>query len=251
VNTDIRVHIEFLRHAKTRRLIRHLGPWGPLCLIELWCYTARNRPDGVLRDMTAEDIEDAAGWLVAQPKREGQFFAYVAENRWLDRIDEGLNLWSVHEWRQYNPWASEAPVRQQQSKYAAHVQHHASKGISKPETCSWCAGSMLAAQPTASSASAPVPLPAPAPKPSPFPSPGSSSSKREETDGDGFRPLWTHNQFRFKADKIAKWINEQRTKRCVPGDEDFETRFSGEWGMSYDYWIEQRDRHEQHFRGAA
>lgn len=62
------------------------------------------------------------------------------------------------------------------------------------------------------------------------------------------RPLWTHNQFRYKADKISEWINQARTKhKRGPGDEDFDAAFELAWGMGYSYWIEQRDLHEAHF----
>jgi hypothetical protein len=204
--------------------------------------------------MGCEDIEDASSWAQAQPKREGQFFDYLISNRWLDAIGDEPRVYRLHDWAEHNPWAADAMSRRDQSRHAAHIQHHVNKGQSKPLACSWCADSMPGAELRASSSTAPAPYPAPAPNPSPSPSPSRSGrgggEKDDHDDRDRF-PLWTHRQFQFKADKIAEWIDRQRAKRLVPGDEDFDTAFVATWGMSYDYWIEQRDRHEQHFRRAS
>lgn len=136
MNTDIRIHIEFFDHAKTRRMMRKLGPWGPVSLLRLWIYAAKNRPSGVLTDMDADDIEDRAGWHADEPQRVGEFFSYLTANRWLDKAGRGA--WKVHEWTKYNPWAADSDARTEKRAYAAHVRHHVKKNRPRPATCEHC-----------------------------------------------------------------------------------------------------------------
>lgn len=58
--------------------------------------------------------------------------------------------------------------------------------------------------------------------------------------------------YRFKADKIAEWIErltDHKGRPLRPGDEDFDTKFEAKWQMRYDYWIEQREAHEAYYLG--
>jgi hypothetical protein len=83
------------------------------------------------------------------------------------------------------------------------------------------------------------------------------SGGRGNNDNASFRPLWSEKQYRFKADKIGEWISrltDSRGRPLRPGDEDFDVKFEADWQMSYDYWISQRERHEEFFlahRGAS
>lgn len=130
MNSDIRLDIEFWQHIKTRLLIRALGPWGAICLQKLWCYAAKHRPNGILRDMDAAAIEMAAEW---PDERAGEFFAYTSQHRWLDPTEDG---WYIHEWVEYNAWAADAPARQLHAKKAAHKRYH--KKHKRPGVCDFC-----------------------------------------------------------------------------------------------------------------
>lgn len=160
MNTDIRLHIEFWSHAKTRRMIRTLGLQGPVSLQILWCYAAKNRPDGLLAKMDVTDIEEAAGWPA---ERAGEFVAYCAKSGWLDRASRGT--YRIHEWVQYNPWAASSPARQEYGKLGAHKRYHLKRGTYKPDQCSYCREAIASPKAPYSQPNAPLPSPLPLPSP--------------------------------------------------------------------------------------
>jgi hypothetical protein len=133
VNIDIRVSLGFFDHRKTRRLARELGPDAPLRLIQLWCWTARHAPTGVLVDITIDEIEAAAAWR----GEAGKFHSAIRRIKFLDR--QGRH-WAIHDWVDWNPYAAEEPNRVEDGRMGAHIRHHVQKGISKPDTCRFCRG---------------------------------------------------------------------------------------------------------------
>ena len=168
MNSDIRIHIEFWSHAKTRQMIDDIGLQGPVSLQMLWCYVAKHRPDGVLTGMDTRSIEYAAGW----PKdRAGEFFAYCTKNGWLDRTTR-RGTWQIHEWTNYNPWAANFDSRKEKGKWNAHKLHHVAKNLINP-TCDYCRGAKGdPSKPHGVPMGDPVGYPCPsAPSPSPSPSP--------------------------------------------------------------------------------
>ncbi len=182
MNTDIRVHIEFFDHAKTRRMLRELGPWGPVSLLRLWMYAAKNRPDGVLESMDADDIEDRSGWSIDQRDRAGEFFKYLTRNRWLDKVSR--NTWKLHEWELWQPWVIEAKEREQDGRRGAHIKHHLQKGVSKPRSCEFCRGTLGGLDETTREVNAPAPIPKPAPNPSPVEGERESTTNARAREAD-------------------------------------------------------------------
>lgn len=90
----IESHDELPTHPKTRKLARRLDISAPCAVGHLhflwwWCIT--HRPDGMLDDMDADDIADAAGWD-AEPE---PFVKALIQSGWLD--DDGSWL-MVHDW---------------------------------------------------------------------------------------------------------------------------------------------------------
>jgi hypothetical protein len=55
-------------------------------------------------------------------------------------------------------------------------------------------------------------------------------------------PLWNHKQFQYKVDKISEWVEEARKRGSVDG-ETFEVLFLETFGMTFDYWIGERNFH--------
>lgn len=84
MNTDIRLSVDFWKNHKTKKLERRLGLEAIKSLQILWLWAATNRPDGILSNMTAEDIECDAEW----DGEENIFVDTLVELRWLD-VDGG------------------------------------------------------------------------------------------------------------------------------------------------------------------
>jgi hypothetical protein len=90
----IESHEELPTHPKTRKLARRLNVGVPTVIGHLhmlwwWCLT--HRPDGVLYDMDAEDIADAAGWI----DNPVAFVDAMFDAGWLDDNGDALQ---VHDW---------------------------------------------------------------------------------------------------------------------------------------------------------
>lgn len=205
MNADIRVSVDFWDHPKTIKLTRRLGLEGPRSLQILWMWVARHRPDGLLSDMDAEDIEIAAKW----DGEEGKFVEQLVGIGWLDEVDDGYLL---HDWEDHNSWAAEACERGDKARLSrlaqvnkeafSECQRQGIAGLSRNEFKKWKgfrlanAGDRSGERPA--NASAP-PAPAPAPAPS-YNSPGNSDEQpevswRDEADGDVLKFVERFQQF--------------------------------------------------------
>jgi len=109
---DARISTAFPRHPKTVKVQRRLGLAGCWSLLCLFLWAADNRPDGDLKGMTAEDIEIAANW----EGESGTFLQTLTDVRFLDG-DPGS--YSIHDWKEHNPWAAGRPERIAAAKKAA------------------------------------------------------------------------------------------------------------------------------------
>lgn len=114
MNFDIRLSVGFWQHPKTRRLEKACGLKGVRSLQILMCWTAQNRPDGVLTGLDAEDIEFAADWR----GKKGKFFE-ACNGQWLDEAEDGS--YSLHEWSEYNPYQAQAEQRSEAARKAAQA----------------------------------------------------------------------------------------------------------------------------------
>lgn len=134
--TDIRLSIGFFTHPKTRKLRRALGDEGVLCLLQLWCYVATNRPRGNLDGLDIDDIEIAADWQGEQ----GAFFARLVSIGWIEQCenDQVGAHWCIHDWADHNPWAYGAPDRIAKAKKGAKARWDRINGVSgdSGEQCS-------------------------------------------------------------------------------------------------------------------
>ena len=192
MNTDFRVSVDFFNHHKTIKLKKRIGNDGVLCLLHLWAYIAKARPSGDISGMTDEDIEISAGW----EGDNGIFVCAAVDCGYLDRDESG---YSIHDWREHNPWAADAVSRSDASRLSRmakthpalyeHLKGQGYKGISQKEYWalthteeSFNDGSMknndrptTVNEPLNESAQcvngalSPAPSPAPAPVPDPVP----------------------------------------------------------------------------------
>lgn len=108
---DIRVAVDFFGHPKTVKLERRLGLEALKSLLVLWTWAAKHRTSGNLAGMTAEDIEIAADWGGV----EGTFTAVLDDLAWLDGKP---GEYSLHEWKEHNPWVAEAEKRSNAARLA-------------------------------------------------------------------------------------------------------------------------------------
>lgn len=83
----------FIRHRKTRKLVRLLGgdERAPLYLIQFWTWAAEFTPDGELDHIDPPEIEDGAGWDGAP----GALWAALKDAGWVDDSADGAR---IHGW---------------------------------------------------------------------------------------------------------------------------------------------------------
>ncbi|MDF1536083.1 MAG: hypothetical protein P1S46_06205 [bacterium] len=172
-NTDIRISIGFFSHNKTIKLKRKLGPEAALALIQLWVYTAENKPEGILTGMDEEDIAIAAGW----DGDAADLVTTLVSTKFLDKCEH----YAVHDWEEHNPWAAGAKQRSDKAKMAARARWGAQEkhissinGECSPDASSNATGMLEQcpehnlAMPDSESSNAPSPSPSPY-QPSPKP----------------------------------------------------------------------------------
>lgn len=118
MNTDIRLHITFWGHHKTKRLKSALGSDGIESLLKLWLWTAQNRPSGILTSMDTRDIELVSDWNGL----EGEFFKTCHDIGWIDDSDGKSRTYEIHDWRVWNPYAAAEDERRSQGRLAKLAQ---------------------------------------------------------------------------------------------------------------------------------
>lgn len=111
---DIRISSSFPAHPKTKKLKRRLGGNGCWALTCLWTWAGGNRHDGDLSGLTDEDIELAADW----DGEEGALVNGLIEVGFLDGIQGERKL---HDWAEWNPWASAKGARVAKARNAARA----------------------------------------------------------------------------------------------------------------------------------
>lgn len=101
---DFRVDTGLVSHPKTIKLMRRCGDRAFFCLLTLWAWAAANRTSGTLSGLDGEDVEIVAGW-------GGEPGALITELVAVGFVDEEDGVYSLHDWREHNPWVAEAEER--------------------------------------------------------------------------------------------------------------------------------------------
>ncbi len=125
-NQSFQVSCSVAYNPKILKLKRMTGSTGCWSLVCLWAYTAAHKPDGILLDMTASEIEQVAGWH----GKKGKFYNALVACGLLD-IDDGFP--KVHEWELHNPWQTTAKQRTEKAKRAALSRWHSNLDHSPPQ----------------------------------------------------------------------------------------------------------------------
>jgi hypothetical protein len=108
---DIRINVDFVDHPKTRRLIRQAGHEAFYCLIRLFSTSAKIYQKGVLKNLSAVDVEDICGWH----GKSGKFFTALTDPDmgFLEQVD---GQWQIHDWKEHQPWIYAAEERSEIAK---------------------------------------------------------------------------------------------------------------------------------------
>lgn len=193
MNTDIRIQISFANHIKRKKLQNRLKAEGVLALIDLWLYAGENHPDGILKNMTAEDVELAANW-------QGESESFVNTLIEIGFLDNTGEWYLLHDWSEHNPYAMHAPERKERAKKAAN------KRWGNQQACSEHANSMQDVQ--LSNAPSPSPSPSPIPDPTPIPTPV-VEAEAENSEKEIFItiPLNDKSEYPVYASMIEEWKN--------------------------------------------
>ncbi len=198
MNTDIRLATSFPYHPKIQKLKRRLGPegaWGWICLL---IFTGQHRPDGILANLSDEDIALAAQWD-GEPQ---DLITTLIDLRLLDQDGETL---TVHDWNTHNPYAAHAPERSERAKKAAAKRWGKEKSRDATSIVKQCGENDLAIQ-RASSSNAPSPDPFPDPSPDPIPDP---KSKDTPPPSAASAPRRGRKKGGYVFGGIPDWINQE------------------------------------------
>ena len=123
---DLRLDTGLPGKGKTRRFIRLIGDHGFACLIRLWCHAGIHHTKGILRDMTYDDIEEAAAWK----GDKGIFVETLLDERWLDKLGNG-DL-ALHDWKEHQPWLYFSEERSNVARQKALTRWSKAKGVKMP-----------------------------------------------------------------------------------------------------------------------
>ena len=111
--TDIRLSVTWSHHPKRKKLERELGPKAALSFIDLMIFVGQYKPEGVLLDMTRQDIAEAGQWY----DDPNTFIDALLSIGLLDLLEDGTL--KIHDWEEWNSWAFNSKKRSQASRQAA------------------------------------------------------------------------------------------------------------------------------------
>jgi hypothetical protein len=114
MNTDVRIATNYPDHPKTLKLKKMLGAEGVMSHIFLLCFVARVTPSGVLTDMDAKDIAEAAKW-------RGDPHEFVDTLHELRLLDQNSETYSVHDWQEHNYYCVSSKARSRSARRSAVI----------------------------------------------------------------------------------------------------------------------------------
>src|SRR5574341_1925033 len=109
MNKDIRLDTGFIDHPKTIKLEKQLGFDGIKALLRLWCFAAKNKPSGYLKNMDKEDITLAAKW----DGNPDEFIQTLLDLGWLDIMNE---IYYLHDWHIHQSYVVHSEARSERAK---------------------------------------------------------------------------------------------------------------------------------------
>jgi hypothetical protein len=187
LNSDVRISVGLLNHAKVLRLLKRHQHAGLVALITLWIYAAAHRPNGWFPDI--EEIELAAQW----GGRDGDFAAALLDLRLLDSSGDGG--FQIHNWERWNPWVAGATDRSELARRNVHKRYCLGRGAcdkaycenatpTKGERPNTSRTTAVAGRNTNGTTPPPPPSPSPLPNPSPTPEPPPAQTTQQKAVAD-------------------------------------------------------------------
>lgn len=156
MNSDIRLSVDFFSHHKTKKVLRKIGPEGVICLVRLFCYVGKFRPEGRLEGMDVEGISDAVDWSGDAE----ELVSTLCGAGFIEQSDDGVYI--IHDWKKHNPWAAGANERSLAASKAGKASAEKRAKTAKNPTDVQREGNGRSTE--SNEASTPSPSPSPSPK---------------------------------------------------------------------------------------
>ena len=103
MNGDIRLSTAFFSHPKTIKLQRRLGDAGIVALLKLWTFTAQYRPQGILNNVSDEDLIIATGY-----EDVTNLIQTLLDLRFVEKENDWLK---IHDWEVHNRYCFFSDIR--------------------------------------------------------------------------------------------------------------------------------------------
>ncbi len=110
---SISLSVDVLEHPKVLKLAKRLGDGAVMALFRLWIWVGKFRPEGVLDECSAEDVETIARWT----GKAQLFVETLVQLKLLDTDD--LGFFHIHDWKDHNRSLFLAQERSDIAKKAA------------------------------------------------------------------------------------------------------------------------------------
>lgn len=106
-------------HRKRKRLRATLGADAVLAIMDLWSYAAEMHTDGLLRNMTPQDMADEVDYT----GDAGRLVEALVQLGLLDPPSETCGHYSFHDWAEHQRWLVGYAQRSERAKRAVRIRH--------------------------------------------------------------------------------------------------------------------------------
>lgn len=221
MNDDIRLSTTFFQNRKTKKLERILGEHGVLCLLKLWSRVATEKPCGLLKGWSSDDIEIEAGFN-GEP---GEFTKALIDVGFVDQNE----YYSLHNWESRQAWVVNSQDRSDKARLTRMAKTH--NAIYKQLVNDGYTGvtrehynELTKVKLPVNVALTPAPAPKPDPDPDPDPKPDPKPNKKDTTvvlsekekilnlkpiyfSKEQWRELYSHRTKRKATQTVRAYLN--------------------------------------------
>lgn len=111
---DIRISTDLFDHPKIIALQREAGQTAVLHLIKLWAYCGKFHTNGILENMSENDIEKAIHWT----GKKGHFISSIISQKFLKKNQK---FFMINDWKNHNPYVFSEEKRIKSAKKAVNT----------------------------------------------------------------------------------------------------------------------------------
>ena len=230
---DIRIHVGFKDHIKTKKLLKILGAEGLKSLIFLWLSARETRPKGNLDGLAEEDIELMGDWSGLP----NLFVPALVNIGWIDKAEDGTL--SLHDWETWQRFAFFSEERSEQATNAIRIRWE-KKANTKRIRNEYKTNTNPN---TPSPSPLPFPVPSPSPNPTPIPPPTEAEVVAAWNAIEGIHKVqdFTDNRKKALAARLKKesWIRSWKTALVKVSQSNF-CKGGGErkWVADIDWFLQ-------------